>query len=112
MAIFQPIPTQIFFSFPTRLWLLPLCPVSSCPPPTPPKKQFTVELYGSRCRSQILVLHIYLLIFSGSIPLDPSLAQSLEEGQAFIDLFPNSPTLDAVNEITCKLLVMESIENH
>jgi len=46
--------------------------------------------------------------FSGSIPLDPSLAQSLEDGQAFIDLFPNSPTLDAVNAITSKLLQMES----
>jgi len=28
--------------------------------------------------------------FLGSIPLDPSLTQSLEDGQAFIDLFPNS----------------------
>ncbi|KAJ7340184.1 Nucleotide-binding protein 2 [Desmophyllum pertusum] len=46
--------------------------------------------------------------FLGSIPLDPSLAQSLEEGQAFIDLFPNSPTLNAVNTITSKLLLMES----
>jgi len=35
--------------------------------------------------------------FVGSIPLDPSLTQSLEDGQAFIDLFPNSPTLNAVN---------------
>ncbi|XP_078346703.1 cytosolic Fe-S cluster assembly factor NUBP2 homolog [Oculina patagonica] len=46
--------------------------------------------------------------FLGSIPLDPSLTKSLEEGQAFIDLFPNSPTLDAVNVITSKLLDMES----
>jgi len=44
----------------------------------------------------------------GSIPLDPSLTQSLEDGQAFIDLFPNSPTLNAVNVITSKLLQMES----
>jgi len=28
--------------------------------------------------------------FLGSIPLDPSLTQSLEDGQAFTDLFPNS----------------------
>jgi len=34
--------------------------------------------------------------FLGSIPLDPSLMQSLEDGQAFIDLFPNSPTLNIV----------------
>jgi len=45
--------------------------------------------------------------FLGSILLDPSLMQSLEDGQAFIDLFPNSPTLSAVNVITSKLLQME-----
>ena len=54
------------------------------------------------------MLFYILVFFSGSIPLDPSLAQSLEEGKAFIDLFPNSPTLNAVNEITSKLLAMES----
>ena len=43
----------------------------------------------------------------GSIPLDPSLTQSLEDGQAFIDLFPNSPTLNAVNNITTKLLQLD-----
>jgi len=46
--------------------------------------------------------------FLGSIPLDPSLTQSLGDGQAFIDLFPNSPTLNAVNVITSKVLQMES----
>jgi len=46
--------------------------------------------------------------FLVSIPLDPSLMQSLGDGQAFIDLFPNSPTLNAVNVITSKLLQMES----
>jgi len=46
--------------------------------------------------------------FLGSIPLDPSLMQPLEDSQAFIDLFPNSPTLNAVNTITSKLLEMES----
>jgi len=34
--------------------------------------------------------------------------QPLEDSQAFIDLFPNSPTLNAVNTITSKLLEMES----
>lgn len=60
----------------------------------------------------LLLKDLDLLIFSsfllGSIPLDPSLARSLEEGQAFIDLFPNSPTLNAVNTITSKLLLLES----
>jgi len=46
--------------------------------------------------------------FLGSIPLDPSLTQSLEDGQAFIHLFPNSPTLSAVNIITSKLIELES----
>ena len=49
--------------------------------------------------------------FVGSTPLDPSLTQSLEDSQAFIDLFPDSPTLKAVNIITSKLLQMESNGN-
>jgi len=49
-----------------------------------------------------------MLHFLGSIPLDPSLTQSLEDGQAFIHLFPNSPTLSAVNIITSKLIELES----
>ncbi|XP_068673577.1 cytosolic Fe-S cluster assembly factor NUBP2 homolog [Montipora foliosa] len=50
--------------------------------------------------------------FLGSIPLDPRLAQSLEDGQAFIDLFPNSPALEAVKNITSKLMGMESDASH
>lgn len=50
--------------------------------------------------------------FLGSIPLDPSLTQSLEDGQAFIDLFPNSPTLNAVNTITNKLLQLDVDGDH
>ena len=38
----------------------------------------------------------------------PGLTQSLEDGQAFIHLFPRSSTLDAVNVVTSKLLQMES----
>ena len=34
--------------------------------------------------------------------------QSLEDGQAFMDFFPSSPTLSAVKIITSKLLQMES----
>ncbi|CAH3014326.1 unnamed protein product [Porites evermanni] len=49
--------------------------------------------------------------FLGSIPLDPSLAQSLEEGKSFMDLFPNSPTLTALSEITNKLLEMDKSVN-
>jgi len=37
--------------------------------------------------------------------------QSLGDGQAFIDLFPKSQTLHAVNAITSKLLEMESNGN-
>jgi len=50
--------------------------------------------------------------FLGSIPLDRSLTQSLEEDQALIDLFLSSPTLNAVNAITSKLLEMESNGDH
>lgn len=46
--------------------------------------------------------------FLGSIPLDSSLTQSLEDGQALMDLFPDSPTLTAVNIINSNLLQMES----
>ena len=45
-----------------------------------------------------------LLSNVGSIPLDPGVTQSMEDGQAFIDLFPYSPMLTAVNIITSKLL--------
>ena len=38
--------------------------------------------------------------------------QSLEDGQAFIDLFPNSPALNAVNVITSNVLQMESNGDH
>ena len=34
--------------------------------------------------------------------------QFLEDGQALIDLFPDSPTLNAVKMITSKLVQMES----
>ena len=34
--------------------------------------------------------------------------QSLEDTQAFIDLFPNSPATNSVDVITSKLLQMES----
>lgn len=53
-------------------------------------------------------LYLYIL---GSIPLDPSLAQSLEEGKSFMDLFPYSPTLSALSEITNKLLEMDKSVN-
>jgi len=36
----------------------------------------------------------YFSFFLGSIPLEPSLMQSLEDGQALIDLLPNSNTVD------------------
>ena len=74
--------------------------------------QFDIEI----CQfSQRRVFQLYLVFWSwrnisfvGSTPLDPSLTQTLEDGQAFIDLFPNSPTLKTVNIITSKLLQMET----
>ena len=47
-------------------------------------------------RFPILREHFFLLCNVGSILLDPSLTQSLEDSQAFIDLFPDSATLNAV----------------
>ena len=58
----------------------------------------------------VFLFYLYLYIL-GSIPLDPSLAQSLEEGKSFMDLFPNSPTLSALSEITKKLLEMDKSVN-
>ena len=77
--------------------------------------QFDIEI----CQfSQRRVFQLYLVFWSwrnisfvGSTPLDPSLTQTLEDGQAFIALFPNSPTLKTVNIITSKLLQMESNGN-
>jgi len=71
----------------------------------------SVSFHRGEFSSCILLSDLERVIFSffvGSIPLDPSLTQSLEDGQAFIDLFPNSPTLNAVNVVTSKLLQMES----
>ena len=70
----------------------------------------SVSFHITQSSSYILLLDLERIIISffvGSILLDPSLMQSLEDGQAFIDLFPNSPTLNAVNVITSKLLQME-----
>ena len=60
--------------------------------------------------SFFFLFYLYLYIL-GSIPLDPSLAQSLEEGKSFMDIFPNSPTLSALSEITNKLLEMDKSVN-
>ena len=53
----------------------------------------------------------FFFFFIGSISLDPSVMRSSEDNQVFIDLFSNSPTLNAVNIITCRLLQMESNED-
>ena len=64
--------------------------------------QYAIEI------SQFPQSFFFLFCNVGSIPLDPSLTQSLEDSQAFIDLFPDSPTLNAVKMITSKLVQMES----
>ena len=77
---------------------------------------FNLTLKSVSTEESLLALTILLsdlerIIFSlfvGSILLDPSLTQSAGDGQAIIDLFPNSPTLTAVNIITSKLLQLES----
>ena len=53
---------------------------------------------------------ILLSDLEGSIPLDSSLTQSLDDSQALIDLFPDSPTLNAVKMIISKLVQMEAME--
>ena len=63
--------------------------------------------------SDILLSDLERIVFFlfcnvGSIPLDPSLTQSLEGSQAFIDLFPDSPTQNVVKMIISKLVQMES----
>ena len=50
----------------------------------------------------------FLFCNVGSIPLDPSLTQSLEGSQAFIDLFPDSPSQNVVKMIISKPMQMES----
>jgi len=75
----------------------------------------SVSFHRGESSSYILLSALERIIFSffvGSIPLDRSLTQSLEEDQALIDLFLNSPTLNAVNAITSKLLEMESNGDH
>lgn len=47
---------------------------------------------------------IGILCFSGSVPLDPQLSSSLEEGKDFIQSFPNSATFSAISSICQTLL--------
>lgn len=47
---------------------------------------------------------IGILCFSGSVPLDPQLSSSLEEGKDFIQSFPNSATFTAISSICQTLL--------
>ncbi|XP_033098601.1 cytosolic Fe-S cluster assembly factor NUBP2 homolog [Anneissia japonica] len=42
--------------------------------------------------------------FLGCIPLDPQLSQSLEEGSSFVDLFPESNTLQALRNIVSMII--------
>ena len=71
----------------------------------------SVSFHRGESYSSILLSDLERIIFAlsvGSILLNPSLTQSAGDGQAIIDLFPHSPTLNAVNIITSKLLQMES----
>lgn len=43
-------------------------------------------------------------IFAGSVPLDPQLTRSLEEGRDFIQEFPQSPAFPALSAIAQKIL--------
>ena len=45
---------------------------------------------------------VYFL--TGCVPLDPQLTQSLEDGQNFLDLFPNSTTRTAVQKVMHNIL--------
>ena len=72
----------------------------------------SVGFHVGKTSSYILLSDLKRIIFSfigfTCIPLDPSLMQSLQDSQAFIDLLPNSPTLTEVNKTTSKLLQRES----
>lgn len=46
--------------------------------------------------------------FLGCIPLDPQLAQSLDAGQSFVDMFPKSATKDAVVNIVSQIMTREN----
>lgn len=42
--------------------------------------------------------------FPGSVPLDPQLSSSLEEGKNFMQMFPDSAAFSAINTICQTLL--------
>lgn len=44
------------------------------------------------------------LLNTGSVPLDPQLSTSIEEGKNFMQLFPESATFSALSSI-CKTLL-------
>jgi len=43
-------------------------------------------------------------VFSGCIPLDPQLARSLEQGESFLDLYPQSQAKIAMDEVLRQIL--------
>lgn len=43
-------------------------------------------------------------VFAGSVPLDPKLTRSLEEGRDFIQEFPQSPAFPVLAAIAQKIL--------
>ena len=62
-------------------------------------------LYIYECM-QVYNTHLYSVqsYSPGRIPLDPRLAQSLEDGQSFVDTYRGSPTETAVSSVVQKLL--------
>lgn len=44
------------------------------------------------------------LLLSGSVPLDPLLSSSIEEGKDFLQSFPESTTFSAISSISQTLL--------
>lgn len=43
-------------------------------------------------------------VFAGSVPLDPELTRSLEDGRDFIQEFPQSPAFPVLSAIAQKIL--------
>ena len=73
--------------------------------------QFPQSLLEISCFQILKEKFFFLFCNVGSIPLDPSVTQFLEDSRAFIDLFSDSPTLRVhfLKKIQDKILKSERI---
>lgn len=67
--------------------------------------QNTAEIFPASTGGAQVMAKELNVDFLGSIPLDPLLARCCDEGKNFLTEMPNSPTVNAINDI-CKRKIL------